>query len=99
MNFCRTLFTPAFKEFIHGITGFPIGYLDRNEVHRMRVGDVVKPHSDRAKGRRCLAFVLYLAPTWKVDYGGAFCIIGEDDRHLEIEAMFNNIVVFDLDQS
>jgi len=62
----------------------------------MRVGDVVKPHSDRAKGRRCLAFVLYLAPTWKVDYGGAFCIIEEDDRYLEIEAMFNSIVVFDL---
>ena len=62
----------------------------------MRPGDIVKPHSDRAKGRCCLTFVLYLSPTWKVDYGGAFRIIGEDDKHLGIEARFNSIVVFDL---
>ncbi|MCB2262096.1 MAG: 2OG-Fe(II) oxygenase [Candidatus Thiosymbion ectosymbiont of Robbea hypermnestra] len=96
LKFCQTLATPAFRDFVRAITGFPIGDLDRNEVHKMRIGDVVKPHSDRAKGRRCLAFVLYLAPAWKADYGGAFRIIGQDDKHLEIQARFNSIVVFDL---
>jgi len=50
LNFCNLLATPAFKDFIRVITGFPIGNLDRNEVHRMRIGDVVKPHAIGPKG-------------------------------------------------
>jgi len=95
LNFRKVLTTPAFKAYVSAVTGLPLGKLLGRTFHRMRVEDILGPHSDEVKGRR-LTFIVYLSPTWRADYGGALHVIGKNDACSKIEATFNSLVVFGL---
>ncbi len=95
LEFRKVLVTSAFGAYLSAVTGLPLGEIVNPTVHRMRPGDFLKPHDDRIEGRR-VAFVLYLSPGWKADYGGTLHISGKDDECSRIEAAFNSLVVFDL---
>ncbi len=97
LGFRQVLATSAFRAYLSAVTGLPLGEMEGGKVHQMRPGDFIKPHNDRGEGPgRRLAFVFYLSPTWKADYGGALHIIGKQDEHSRVEATFNSLVMFDL---
>jgi len=95
LDFRRVLATPAFKAYMSAITGLPLGRFRPRSAHRMRVGDLIAPHSDRTGCNR-LAFIVYLSPDWKADYGGELIMIGENNEFSKIEVTFNSLLLFDV---
>ena len=91
----QTLATSAFKAYVSAVTGLPLGDMTPTKVHQMQVGHYLRPHNDTG-GRRRLAFIFYLSPTWKADYGGALHIIENNGQCTKIEVTFNSLVVFDV---
>jgi hypothetical protein len=92
----RTFVTePPFHDFFEALTGLTLGLSDDFGVHRFSVGDFLNDHDDENKNRR-VAFVMYLTPDWRREFGGALHM---EDRsggvHL-VESKFNTMVVFDV---
>jgi 2OG-Fe(II) oxygenase superfamily len=92
----RTFVTePAFHDFFEALTGLTLGESDDFGVHRFSVGDFLKEHDDENKNRR-VAFVMYLTPHWRREFGGALHMKDRSgDVHL-VESMFNTMVLFDV---
>jgi hypothetical protein len=92
----RTFVTqPPFHDFFAALTGLTLGASDDFGVHRFSVGDFLKDHDDENKNRR-VAFVMYLTPHWRQEFGGALHMRDRSgDVHL-VESMFNTMVVFDV---
>ncbi len=91
----RFVTEPAYHDFFEALTGITLGESDDFGVHRFAVGDFLKDHDDENKNRR-VAFVIYLTPDWRREFGGALHMADRSgDVHL-VESMFNTMVVFDV---
>lgn len=77
------------------LTGLELGPLASQDVHAMRRGHVLKPHSDRDDDRR-LAFVFYLSSDWDETCGGALAIRDRSGGVSRIAARCNRLALFDL---
>lgn len=92
----RTAFcSPQFTSFFEVISDLSLGHLEDFQVHYMKAGDYLRPHSDVGFNRR-LALSLYLNPHWKANYGGALYIVGHDGQVTKIDAEYNTLVFFDV---
>ena len=91
----QSLQQPEFREFFEALTGLELGSSDDFGVHSMRVGDFLRTHSDDLRNRS-IAFVMYLSAGWNPSYGGALHVVDETGGDSRIEAMYNTIVVFDV---
>ena len=86
--------TPTFHDFVSEITGFPnsvvvnpsYGYYD-NESWLSQHFDI----------RRWCAFIFYFNKTWRADWGGQLCIMGDDNRSIKdsIVPYGNRLVIMD----
>ncbi len=86
---------PAYHDFFEALTGITLGASDDFGVHRFAPGDFLKDHDDENKNRR-VAFVIYLTPDWRPEFGGAL-YMGDRSGHVHrVESMFNTMVVFDV---
>jgi hypothetical protein len=86
---------PAYHDFFEELTGITLGPSDDFGVHRFAVGDFLKDHDDENKNRR-VAFVIYLTPDWRREYGGALLMADRSGDVHRVDSMFNSMVVFDV---
>jgi Rps23 Pro-64 3,4-dihydroxylase Tpa1-like proline 4-hydroxylase len=86
---------PGFRDFFEALTGLALGASDDFGVHRFSVGDFLKDHDDENKNRR-VAFVMYLTPDWRREFGGALHMADRAGQTHLVESMFNTMVVFDV---
>lgn len=92
---CDALGSGTFRSFFEGITARKLGkiFLD---VHRMREGDFIGPHTD-ARANRSIALLLYLARDWQASKGGTLKILNHGDGDIDIEPIYNRLVLFDVE--
>jgi hypothetical protein len=86
---------PAFHDFFEALTGIALGPSDDFGAHRFGEGDFLKDHDDDNKDRR-VAFVTYLTPEWRPEFGGALFMQDAAGGVQRVESMFNTMVVFDV---
>lgn len=83
-----------FTTLFEGVSGLRLGGVLQN-VHAMRVGDFLRVHDDEVHNRRA-AFVLYLSPDWRPEFGGALRLIDRDKTEWRVEPRYNSLVLFDV---
>lgn len=86
---------PRFRHLLEEMTGRSLGQVSPPHANRYRQGDFLAPHSDD-DWERSLSLVLYLAPNWRPDLGGALHMQDEGGAEHVIGAELNSLVVFDV---
>ena len=84
-----------FVTFFERITGTALGETLSFSGSAYGVGDYLRPHHDSLSSRR-LAYIIYLNPNWKPEFGGALHIVGHDGEEHVLEVEHNSLVVFDV---
>lgn len=94
----RALSDDRFVRLFEQIAGIPLGALHVN-VHTMKTGDFLSPHSD-AVGHRRLAYVLFLSPDWSAASGGVLHVVANQEHSCggtwRLEPDDNSLVIFDV---
>lgn len=94
-RFTDVLEDQGFIAFFEALTGLALGPLQAVGGKAFGREDMLRPHSDDELDRR-LAFILYLTPDWRAEYGGALFVEGANGETMRIEARFNSLVLFDV---
>lgn len=91
----RALADRRFGDYCAALTGLDFG--DEVEVgtHGMERGDFLRRHRDLGRGRR-LAFLVYLAPDWRREWGGTLRLHGDDGRDTAVVPRYNRLLLFDV---
>jgi hypothetical protein len=96
MKVRKELESGCLREYLRSVTGLPLGLLSAFNGQSLGVGDFLRPHRDTLDRRR-LAFIFYLNPDWRPEYGGDLRVLDpNDDEHL-LPAEYNSLVCFDVD--
>lgn len=85
----------AFCQYASAITGLTLPSSLDARVHLFREGHYLRQHSDRVKSRR-VAYILYLTPDWKAEFGGGLAITGKDGEETRILPRYNSLLMFDI---
>jgi len=83
-----------FRRYLETIVGRPLGGVVP-DVHRMKPGDFVGPHTDDRANRR-VGLLLYLSKDWTGKKGGVLHIEGAAGDPLAVLPVYNSVVVFDV---
>lgn len=86
---------PRFTAWAEAATGMALGPDTEVGIHGLQHGDFLHRHRD-VGNRRALAFLLYLAPDWRADHGGALRLVDFDDRTESVVPRFNRLILFDV---
>lgn len=97
MRLQNFLKSSGYFKFVSDITGLAICSTTNTATQRLRYGHYLKPHDDRGDARR-IAFILYLTPDWKSEFGGQLSITSHDNKIMRLEPTFNSLVLFDVNQ-
>ena len=79
------------------ITNLSLQSVTSASVHRMHYEHYLRPHHDRGGSRR-IAFILYLTPNWKKEFGGQLCITPHNGEPVSIEPVCNSLILFDVNE-
>ena len=84
-----------FKVYLQTLVGQELGQATPIKVHRMQSQHFLHKHDDR-HGNRQLAFILYLSPAWKAEFGGQLQLIDTQQKKHSVTPSFNRLLVFDV---
>lgn len=86
---------PQFADYFAKMTGLTLGYETEVGTHGLLPGDFLKTHCDSGHNRM-LAFLIYLTPGWRTEYGGALHLFDRDGVESPIEPLYNRLAIFDV---
>ena len=93
LRFLQTLRDDRALALIGALTGRPVG-APWTTAHAMVSGDYLLVHNDQVKDRQ-IAFVLFLAPTWPDEAGGALRLQA-DAQTWQVTPAYNSLALFDV---
>ena len=91
----KALESPACLHYFSRLSGLPLEALSGFTAQSLGAGDYLRPHQD-AFARRKVAFILYLSPEWRREYGGALRVVDHSDGEHLLPVEFNSLVLFDV---
>lgn len=84
----------GFAAYAAALTGLTLGLDTEVGTHCLRSGDYLKTHRDLGRRRR-IAFLLYLSPGWRKEFGGTLHLIDPDQAETCIVPKYNHLLLFD----
>lgn len=96
MKFRKDLESAAMRAYLRAVTGLPLGMLSAFNGQSFGVGDFLRPHRDTLDRRR-LAFIFYLNPDWRPEFGGELRVVDQAEGEYILPVEFNSLVFFDVD--
>lgn len=85
----------AFVEYLEDVTGTALTDLQSLAASAYGVGDFLRPHTDQS-GDRALAYIIYLSPAWRQEWGGALHLVDSEGKNTRYAFRHNRLVVFDV---
>lgn len=98
IKFQEFFFDARFAAFLRALSGLNLVEPSTFIVNSLGAGDYIAGHNDVHQPRhvRRLAFILYLTPDWKPEYGGALHIISHKGEHAMWDVEYNTFAFFDV---
>lgn len=85
-----------FLQFVHVVTGRPLGRLDENLATYYPPGAFLKGHSD-SLGNRLLTYISYFTRDWQPDWGGNLHMVLNSTGRMEtFVPQINQLLLFDV---
>ena len=91
----KALESPDSLHYFSRLSGLPLEALSGFTAQSLGPGDYLRPHQD-AFARRKVAFILYLNPEWRPEYGGALRVVDHAGGEHLLPVEFNSLVLFDV---
>lgn len=85
----------AFIEYLEELTGTVLTDLQSLAASAYGVGDYLRPHTDQG-GDRKIAYIIYLNPEWREEWGGALHLVDAESNKTEYGFRHNRLVLFDV---
>lgn len=98
MKFQKFFFDARFAQYMRLVTGLDLVAPTTFVVNTLSVGDFIASHNDvhRDRHHRRIAFILYLTPGWKPEFGGALHTTGHGGDESVFEVEYNSFAFFDV---